>query len=283
MSDTEIDVDIQMMRGVNKLTSLVGGLIEQRRQPPIVGLQSGYQETGMTPRACENAVVPNHCMRTVSQRSMSAPVNFLGLTAHVAAGGNVFVAAVTDPATGLLNGVGLGGTAPKIFHNANVQVERQRVDELVLWGGRAKVSVQVVAGVGGTTPFNVGEFVSTLKDFIRSYVVFRVFHTSDVGEPWISDTPIFYVDRPDGEFVPFPPVLWKDRDPKMELDVRVADFGAAAGQLPELSVTGIDLDVQASILFETLWQPDPEQCGNYWPGLSCPKNRVANTKGYIGR
>lgn len=268
----------------NELTGLIGGLVNLTEQPPIVGLQSGYAETGRESGSCENAIVPTHCLRTVSQRSLSTPNTFLSEQVHIAAGADVFAALVTSGATGALPGVGTGGTAPIVFNNADVQAERQRIDELVLIGARAKISVHLQAGQGGALDsFNQGQYANNVRDFIRSYVVFRVFHTADANEPWISDTDLWYLDRPDGEFLAMPPVLWKDRDPKMELDVRVADFGAAAGALPTLSVTGVDLDAQLSILFETLWIPSPDYCGNYWPGSFCPSSHVANTPGYKGR
>ena len=268
---------------LEQLSGLLGGLIQQGAQAPTIGLQSGYAETGRAPGSCENAVVPTHCMRTVSQRSLSAPVTFLSAPVHVAAGANVFLA-IISAATGCLPGVGLGGTAPIVFHDANVQAQRQRVDELVLIGARAKVAIQATAGTGGAiAPFNIGLYVKSIQDFVKDYVVFRVYHTADANEPWVDSTPLRYLDRPDGEFVAMPPVLWKDRDPRMELDVRVADFGAGAGALPTVQVLGFDLDLQASILFESLWIPNPDYCGSYWPGQMCPKTHVANAKGYTGR
>jgi hypothetical protein len=269
---------------VTKLHGLLGGLIEQTEQSPVISLQSGWAETGRAPGSCENAIVPTHCLRTVSQRSLSTPNTFLSLQNHIPAGVNVFDALITNAVTGALPGVALGGTAPIIFNSANIQAQRQRVDELVLIGARAKVSLQLQAGDGGpVVPFNQGNYKEAVEDFIRQYVVFRIYHTADQNEPWVSDTPLKYVDRPDGEFLAMPPVLWKDRDPRMELDVRVADFGAGAGQLPVLSNTAVDLDAQCTILFETLWIPSPDHCGNYGPGSMCPKTHVANAPGYVGR
>jgi len=268
---------------VVQLQGLIGGLINQEDLPPTRGLQSGYAETGMSPGSCENALVPTHCLRTVSQRSLSAPVNFLGSPVHIPAGTDVFAALVTAPGTGCLPGVGTGGTAPIVFHDANVQAQRQRVDELVLWGARAELSVQAQAGLGGAVPFNQGEYVNSVRDFMLDYIVFRVFHTSDRNEPWVDSTPLRYLHRKPGNFLAMPPVLWKDRDPRMELDVRVADFGAAAGALPTVQLGSIDIDAQASILFETLWIPNPDYCGSYWPGTICPKKHVANMPGYVGK
>jgi hypothetical protein len=266
-----------------EVTGLVGGLVNLLEQPPTVGLQSGWAETGRAPGSCENAIVPTHCMRTVSQRSLSTPNTFMSSQVHIAAGADVFDALVTNAGTGALPGVGSGGTAPIVFNSADIQAQRQRVDELVLIGARAKFAVHLQAGTGGVTPYNQGQYSNNVRDFLRAFIVFRIFHTADVNEPWVSDTDLWYLDRPDGEFLAMPPVLWKDRDPKMELDVRVADFGAGAGQLPELSVTGVDLDAQLTIIFETLWIPSPDYCGNYWPGSFCPASHVANTPGYKGR
>lgn len=263
---------------------LIGGLIEQADREPTIGLQSGWANAGHAPGSCETAIVPTHCLRTVSQRSLSEPVTFLGALTHVAAGADLFDAAVTSVATGCLPGVGTGGTAPIVFNSANVQVSRARTENLVLWAQRAKIAVMLQTSDGGAiNDINLGPVGRQLVDFMRSYVVERVFHTSDPGAPWIDDTPLWYFDRPDGKFVAVPPVLWRERDPYMELDVRTADFGAAANALPTLSLGSIDVDVQAGIMIESLWIPNPDQCGAYWPGQFCPREHVEGTTGYRGK
>jgi hypothetical protein len=118
---------------------------------------------------------------------------------------------------------------------------------------------------------------------VKMYVVVRAYATSDGQEPWIDDTPLYFFDRPEGEFVYVPMVYWRDRDPHMELDVRPADFGGAAGALPSLITQDNPLDVQLSILVESLWMPNPQTCGNYWPGSMCPDKHVKNAPGYRGK
>lgn len=280
---TYTDTDTESEETLIQLNGLIASLNTQLMRSPTVSLQSGYADRSPAPKNCESAIQPTHCLRTVSQRSLSCPVTFLSDPVHVAGTADVFAALVTG-VTGCLPGVGLGGVAPIEFNDANVQAQRQRVDELVFWGARAKVSVMAVAGDGGVIlPFNLGLYAQSIADFIKDYVVFRTYATSDVNEPWIDSTPLRYFDRPGGDFVAVPPVLWKDRDPVMQLDVRVADFGAGAGALPTVQLGTIDLDAQCSILFETLWIPNPDYCGEYWPGSSCPKEHVHGVPGYKGR
>ena len=266
-----------------QLNDLIGGLVNRMDQPPTQALQDAYiGNTGIG--TAENATVPTHCLRTVSQRSLSDPVTFLSEILHEPAGADVFARLVTDPVLGALPGVGLGGTAPIVFNNANDPIQRQRINDLVLIGIRAKVSAMAQAGNGGPgSPFNYGRYVKSLENFVKNFVVLRVYHTSDTSDPWIDDTPLRYFDRPSSDFLPVPPVMWKDRDPKMELDVRTADFGGAKGKLPSLEVTDNVLDLQLSIIIESLWIPNPKACGNFWPGSLCPASHVKNLPGYVGK
>lgn len=265
-----------------KINTLLGGLIAWTNERPAASLQVGYLGKGGYGGSLENVGVPPHCLRSVSQRSLSTPNSFLSQLVAVPAGDDVFAALVTA-ATGALPGVGLGGTAPIIFNDANDNDQRQRINGLVCIGMRAKVTAQAQAGVGGPgTPFNYGLYARSLENFVKQFVVLRVFHTSDDSDPWVNDTPLYYFDRPGGDFLPIPPVLWRNRDPKMELDVRPASFGALAGALPSLAVTDNALDVQLSILVESLWIPSPQECGDFWPGSLCPANRVKNAPNYKG-
>ena len=264
-----------------QIQSLIGGLVTQMDQPPTVGLQSGYARTGSAPGWCENAVVPTHCMRTVSQRSLSTPNTFLSDVVSIALGADMFDALVTY-ADGALTGATAIGT-PIRFNDANVQGQRARVDELVLIGMRAKVALWLVSNQAADQ-FNMGPAVQAAKDMVKDYVNIRVFHTSDQpGEPWIDFTPLRYFDRPEGEFVAVPPVIWKDRDPVMDISVRNADFGDAAGNQPSFNTLGQTLVGQLSILVESLFVPDPDYCGDYWPGLMCPKTAVKNHGAYKGK
>ena len=267
-----------------KLNDLLGGLISRTNERPAASLQAGYLNKGGYGHQgmFENAEVPLHCLRSVSQRSLSTPNTFLSQLVNVAAGADVFAALVTA-ASGALPGVALGGTAPIVFNDANDNDQRQRINGLVCIGMRAKVTAQAQAGVGGPgTPFNYGLYARSLENMVKNFVVIRVFHTSDDSDPWVNDTPLRYFDRPPGYFLPIPPVLWRNRDPKMEIDVRPADFGALAGALPSLAVSDNVLDVQLSILVESLWIPNPKACGDFWPGSLCPADRVKNAPNYKG-
>jgi hypothetical protein len=270
-------------RAWERLIEKVEGLITLEQRKETKSLQSGYVD-GRWIGAPENVGQPVHCLRTVSQRSLSVPVSFLSNHVTPIAGSDIFAAVVTDPTDGAIPNAGLGGTNPARFYDANVQAERQRVDELVLYAMRAKVSAQATAAPGGPgTPFNYGRYAKTLEDMVKMYCVVRCYSTADSADPWWDDTPLYYFDRPRGEFIYVPPVYWRDRDPHCELDVRPADFGGAAGALPELATADNPLDVQLSILIESLWTPNPEACGKFWPGAMCPTKHIKGTPGYRGK
>lgn len=262
---------------IDNMQGLIGALTTQMGREPTKGLQSGYAVSGAP--SCENIAVPTHCFRTVSQRSLSTPTSFLSLPNAVAANNDLYVP-ITTGANGAIIGATPGG-APIDFNDANVQPQRARVDQLVLIGMRTRTVVWMVTNDTVVFPSDVGEFPSAMADIIRNNTVLRVYHTSDESDPWIDDTPLAYFERPAGEFVAVPPVIWKDRDPKMQIQQRFADFGALAGAVPVLTVP-FNSSIGLNILVEALFIPNPDLCGDYWPGQACPRNRVKGAQGYIG-
>ena len=266
---------------LENVQGLLGGLAVQMEREPTIGLQSGYASGGAP--ACENVAVPTHCFRTVSQRSLSTPTLFLSQAVAVGAGLNI-TDLITFGVAGALPGAtatSLGGAAIN-FNDGNVQPQRARVDDLVLIGLRSRTTVYVLTNNVVAAPFDVGSLVESVADFVKNSVVLRIYHTSDVSDPWVDSTPLAYFERPAGEFVAVPPVIWKDRDPKMQIQGRAADFGAAAGAMPNVQVP-FNTIAGASILIEAIFVPNPDQCGPYWPGQSCPKNRIKGMSGYVGK
>lgn len=256
----------------NKVNDLVTAVIEQANQAPISGVEAVQVQQ-------EQIANPVHCLRSASQRSLSTPVTFLSNLTLLPAGSDLFSFGVTG-ATGALAGV---TSAPINFHDSNDQTERQRIDELVLIAIRSKVAVMLQAGLGGPgTPFDVGSLPVEFAKLINQYVVLRAYSTADTNDPWIGDTPLSFFERPGGEFVPVPPVYWRDRGPKMQLDTRTADKGALAGSLPTFFLSDNAVDLQVSIQVESLWIPRPDVCGSHWPGEQCPATHVKNADGYKG-
>ena len=57
-----------------KLNDLLGGLISRTNERPAASLQAGYLgKGGYGLGSFENAETPVHCLRSVSQRSLSTP------------------------------------------------------------------------------------------------------------------------------------------------------------------------------------------------------------------
>ena len=183
---------------------------------------------------------------------------------------------------GAVAGTGPAGQ-PITFNNANIQAERARVSGLVLFGIRVDVTVYCITD-DLASAFDVGEFVKSLEALIRHYVALQVFWTSDDADPWISTTDLDYFQRPGGAFIAVPPLMFKDRDPQMQLDMRVSDKGSAAGQLPMVTTDATDVSVACSILVECLFGPDPKVCGgDTWPGQLCPTSGIKNHPDYRGK
>lgn len=269
---TNIDliVEDKMMGAIEQLSGLLGGVVTQQPQRPI----------STTGGSCENAGVTVHCLRSVAQRSLSTPTTFLSQNVIVAAGADIFEPLVHG-ITGCIAGAGPAGT-PIDFNDANIQPERARIDNLVLIGMRAKVAVFCITN-DPASAFDVGLFTSSISDFIKQYVAIKVFNLSDNSDPWIDTTDLAYFARPSGMFVAVPPLLFKDRDPKMTISTRNADKGFSAGALPIITTLAAGVSVQASILIESLFVPSPSACGDAWPGSLCPPSAVKNSDCYRGR
>ena len=282
------------------LRELVGGLVEQQQRDPNLSLQEGftigpnarnrYWKPGMKKgEACECVASPTHCFRSASQRSMDTPVTFLGSAEVIPPTVDAWPIVVSDPLTGLLQGQGTAGTgAGIVFHDADNNNQRERIANLVLMAFRASVQVYTQwAAVDGAVPMNpidLGEWSCSFERAILDFVGLEIYSTSDRSEPWVSWTPLTYFCRPDNLFVPVPWVLWRDRDPACRLIDRVAEQNngpVGVAQYPEIILDNCAYDVQAQITIESLWAPNPEVCGPYWPGELCPPHLVANTPAFM--
>ena len=277
----------QALHVLGQLSGAIEGLTPAGPRRVLHPLQQGRFTTGngMPDSHC-CAVVPTHCFRTVSQRSLSTPVNFTSQQQsgppNIPSGTDLY-AALINSAQGALPGVTAAGPGI-IFNNANVQDERARIYDLVLIGIRAVVTATIVDATPSATQTSLcaDELQSRVEEITSEYVTLKVYHTADRNDPWIDETPLKYFMRENDEFLPVPPVKWIDRDPAMELGIRNSDFGANAGAIPAFSSSVHDFDGTLNILVESLFIPDPDSCGPYWPGELCAKDMVANTKGYKG-
>jgi len=282
------------------LRELVGGLVEQQQLDPVLSLQEGftigpnsrnrYWKPGMQKgEACECVMPPTHCFRSSSQRSMDTPVTFMSSAELVPATVDAWPVLVQNALTGLLQGQGTTGTGQGVvFHDADNNAQRERIANLVLMALRAKVTVYsqwaLVDGVLPMNPIDLGEWSDSFEQAILDFVGVEVFSTSDRSEPWVSFTPLAYFCRPDNLFVPLPWVLWRDRDPACRLIDRPAEQNngpIGVAEYPEIRLDNATLDYQAFITIESLWIPNPDVCGPYWPGELCPPHLVANTPSFM--
>ncbi|GAF93372.1 unnamed protein product, partial [marine sediment metagenome] len=101
---------------------------------------------------------------------------------------------------------------------------------------------------------------------------------------WTSWTPLSYWCRPDNLFVPIPWVLWRDRDPAIQLIDRAAEYNWPGGFTPDYPSfinEQADIEYQTTLTIESLWIPRPDVCGPFWPGELCPPHLVANTPEFM--
>jgi len=302
----------------------IGGLVRQAQHGRAIGVDLDFAAANVArqPGCISRYTPPLSCYRSVSQRSLSTPTNFL--STHVAEpwgsgiGFDSFLEKMlTDPASGAIPPP--AGADTLKFNDNNQQVERARIDGMVLIGVRAKLAVLFQWGQGVVGPplapdFNAGPMVETIKDFIRDYVTIGIFHTADdvvvtgivtpapglhAGEPWVGFTPLRYFDRENDDFAPVPPLLWPvyNRDPNFQIGLRQADFSVPAAANPNLNNAAIpfvnaavaetapfnmtNTVWQVSILIEALYIPPPEACEpGQWPGELCPTHKIGGHPDY---
>jgi len=239
---------------------------------------------------CDCAINPTHCYRTVSQRSLSVPTRFLSAIAAVPnlpAAADIFAALFYGTASAAL-GLQVPGTPGVIFNDANVQLQRQRVYNLVLLAIRANVTVLLSdAEPVAVGAINVSTLQSRLEELAMEYINLKVYHSSDRNDPWIDNTNLQFFQREPGDYQLVPPVMWIDRDPAMELNIAVAEGGVAGagsgfGTAPVYTLPLRDLEGVASVTVECLFIPDPYSCPDLWPGQLCPRDMIGNTPDYSG-
>lgn len=256
---------------------MLGGLVQQMHEDAVMPLQSGFigRNTGKTAAdACECAITTvQSCYRSSSQRSLSTPYRLQSDPVIVAAGADIF--------TGLLVTLfGLGLPTVEIY-NANNNVDRQRIQDLVLIGFRIRPNISAVPN-GAVDSHDTRGMETVLRRWLGMFAKVEIFHSADTRDPWVFDTLWSYFDRENSGqeiFLPIPPVRWRGRDAKVQLSVRPADFSAPAaggGGYPQ-GVNGVSQAVVAwsEVEVETLWILDPDICGQYWPGELCAPELVS--------
>lgn len=287
MSGYSANTEAQALHVLGQLSGAIEGLVPGAGRRSLTALQQGRMTGGGLPDSHCCAVLPTHCFRTVSQRSLSTPVNFT--SAQVAGPPNL--PATTDILSGLLTAPGQGAlpglvaNGPGIiFNDANVQAQRARIYDLVLIAVRAKVTVTLVDATPNVTQTSLcaDELQTRIEEIVSEYTQLKIYHTADRNDPWVDSTPLKYFMRENDEFLPVPPVKWIDRDPAMELNVRGSDFGIGAGALPSFVSSIHDFDGTLNILVESLFIPDPTVCRDYWPGELCARDMIGNTANYKG-
>lgn len=264
----------QLLDGIIDVAGLIQGLNVQAPQQPLAPTSLSGEGS------CEGLGVAVHCYRSVSQRSLGTPTTFLSDQVQVIAGNDIFEPLVHG-ITGALPGAGPAGV-PIEFNDSNVTGERARVDGLMLFGLRGQVAVYCITEDTTAAAFDVGLFTKSIANFVRQYVALRVFNLADSSDPWIDTTSLAYFDRPGAFFIPVPQIVFRDRNPKMDIATRSADKGKAAGQLPQIICQATDVTVQLSIMVQALFMPPPSVCGNLWPGGLCPPSSIKNTDTYKG-
>lgn len=308
-------------RRLSETVDTLGGLVRRhmRREDYATDLGLAFARQSMQPGALERYVPSMACWQSVSQRSLSNPITFLSdlLSLHW---GEPLAGPVFSLLAQLLTGPGGAITPPAgqdtlRFNDANAGARAQLRDR-VLIGMRAKVTVMVefedlpLAIVG--THQNSGDLAETIENFIRDYVEIGIFNTADAsvingvivladdddhkaGDPWLGFTPLRYFDRPPGDFLPVPPLLWAGRDLNCQIAVRDGQFGhvgnkqyndKAVPMVASGNTTGIaatvdqNVTIQLGILVESIFVPNPRACSGSWPGELCPTHKIGNHPDY---
>lgn len=261
------------------LIQQMSGLVEQATAASIETNQQG--RTVPMPGDLCGCINDTHCDRTVSQRSLSVISNFLGDpfgTPNIAIADNIFIELFLDSVQGAVPGT-------ITFNDANNSIQRQKINQLVLFAIRAEVNVVLMdASPIAVGAIDVSNLQERLENLAYQYLHLKVFHTADTSDPWIDATPLSYFAREKGDYVLIPPVKWVNRDPTMQLGFAGAAFGTGAGELPEVVSSVRAFEGTASVSIETLWMPDPNMCdAPSWPNRVCDRNMIANTPQYAGK
>lgn len=275
-------VEMEILDVLGSMKGAINGLIPGSPGTPTIHPLQGGQ---MTAPECA-CVVPTHCFRSVSQRSLNVTTRFASQRVSVVPGapGGILTALISDPATGAVPGVDLVNDS-FVFNDANVQNQRGRINDLVLLALRATVQVEVLdASALAAGNIDLCAFGKYLERMVGRNLYISLFHMADRKDPWMDKTNLGYFMR-DGKFWPVPPLKWINRDPAMALSLRALDFGndpGAGAGVPLVDSSVRTLDVKLDLDIEAIYIPDPKACGSYWPGTICPKETIGNTQWYNG-
>ena len=203
---------------LSDMTGLIGGLVTQeiqRRQ----STRYAWASLGLVDAPLSHLPTPPaECWRSVSQRTQSHPVTWLGQTQFDPTVSNPYEAAMIaaelprEPLVDV-NSVDFAQIAP--FYDNDDQVDRARLDNLVLIGLRAElVAAAVGRSFASVDPdrYQSDEYNEAIPNFARHYLSFRIAATPTRRDPWVIDTPLDYLWRADRRFVAVPPLIWSQRD-----------------------------------------------------------------------
>ncbi len=282
------------MRHASKLIDLatvMPGLIAQAKRRQEMTSYAWPLSDNPSP---DGAIPPAHCWRSVSQRTLSHPLAWLG-TFTVDDGINIYQGAMQGlelPSLELVDPNTTDTDQIVNFYDNDSDDERGAIEGMVLIGLRGRL---VVANCGLTTdpqgpspppPVTRREnaWTQAIPDFAKHYLAFRLTHVADRRAPWVSDTLWAYMDRPSRGFVAVPPLIWNRRNVRGELVNRVPDFGGTPPGTPGPTL-GLTTSFEAhqatiSAVIEGLFVPDPEHCPNEWPGLWCPPQAIRGHRLY---
>ena len=282
-----------MTQRLEDVQGLLGGLVTQHIRRRELAYYD-WSRLVNQPLPIDRCIPPAHCWRSVSKRTLSAPVTFLSNTLFAFFGvGSAPFYGYTGGGAGTLSPPASAFNAPALANafwdnNVNTSQERGRVDGLVLIGLRARVTLALwFRRVPAPAPPAIGQWranstTAALRRYLADYTTLRIRPRADDGDPWIEDIPLSYLERPDGRFVAVPPLLWTGRSAVATLQGRAADFGARAGGIPDVRSGVADLfsNTQAELLIEGLWIQPPDKCGTEWPGAYCPVEVIGNHPQY---
>ena len=269
---------------LQRAVGVLSGLQKRMYAPVPYQVSPGLDSSPVRYAQCS---CQTHCYRSVSQRKLSVTRRFcvsLDTTASLDLIDPIVTALAIVPGN-LTN----PGTGP-IFFNANDNVERQEIEDLVWIATRTYCCTNWVQTDPPDPNGNLGA-VASLTDWdglnasICCYLLAQLgiswFWSSDRRSPIVDFTTLGYFSRPSGDFVPQPATQWTDRDQAAFL-LAQNSFNDQ-DELCALNAPPVDGHVDVLIAIEALWITNPYVCGDDWPGSLCGPSKVIGAnqgKGY---
>jgi hypothetical protein len=266
---------------IQSMASVIGGLVTQERRRAQETRFAWPLHQNPSPDAC---IPPAQCWRSVSKRTLTQQVAWSAQFALLPLAAKPVYEQGLDalelPYIPLTDPKATSTSEIAPFYDNNNPDERGSIDNLVLIGLRASITFayggkqDVAAG-----PFRrSNEWAKAYPEFLGHYLNFRLTHTSGRRDPWVFDTPLRYIDRPDQGFLATPPLIWNTRDTSAYWVSRPPDGGGSPLNRPVLQQgpggDNVAIPVTATVDVEGLFVPDPARCGADWPGLWCPPQAI---------